>query len=147
MKKVLIAITFCLFIVNATESKIVQEADLKMKNREYIEAAFTLYKKACLDEKRSCDLELGFACFAVGYKYKSGDGVKKSNEKMNGFYQKACELKNPQGCFNLGASYIFGWGYEKNIQKAKEFYGKACELKMEEGCKKYAELYDYSSNQ
>ena len=40
----------------------------------------------------------GMICFALGFAYENGKGVKQDNEKAKDFYSKACQFKYDNGC-------------------------------------------------
>ncbi|GAA8486158.1 hypothetical protein KKKH46_04800 [Helicobacter pylori] len=104
-------------------------AGLALQN--YYKQDFTQAKKYF---EKSCDLNFGMACGALGNLYGDGQGVEKNLTKAAYFYSKACELKESFGCGALAVLYINGQGVEKDLTKAAQYISKACKLGDQKAC-------------
>ncbi len=77
--------------------------------------------------KMSCDYKFGEACFNLGQKYMSGEGVKKDINKALNLYQKAFDFNHPVAYVELGRLYLNGEIVTKDLKKAKSYLKKACD--------------------
>ncbi len=122
-------------MANQTPKELFDQGVKSNKAKDYIQA-----KKYF---EKSCDLNMGYGCDALGDLYQNGQGVEKNLIKAAQYASKACDLNNGGGCGALGNLYDDGKGVEKNLIKATQLYTKACELKEGVGCKRLWSLYYY----
>lgn len=89
---------------------------------------------------KACDMGFVKGCFALGYLYANGHGVRQDYAKARELYLKACNANDSGGCHNLGILYHEGQGVRQNKTKAKEYFGRACDLGNQQGCDAYKDL-------
>lgn len=92
--------------------------------------------------QKSCDLDYGVGCGALGLLYANGFGVRQDYQQAKTFFEKACSLNDGVGCFGLGELYRNGHGVRQDYQQAKTYYEKACGLNLGLGCNNVGALYD-----
>lgn len=69
------------------------------------------------------------AMYQVGFKYESGDNLKRDYSKALYWYKKAAEKNNDKAMSRIGKLYKYGHGVDKDYQKAMQWYLKAADLK------------------
>lgn len=87
-------------------------------------------RKQCTDEKS------GEACYAVGFAFERGYGVRASGVEAASFYEKACEREHTAACDSGGTLYDRGLGgVKKDPEKARKLLKKYADL-VEAQCTK-----------
>ncbi|MFZ9660186.1 MAG: tetratricopeptide repeat protein [Arcobacteraceae bacterium] len=79
-----------LFGSNYKSSPEIQNGIEAVKKKDFDKAAEIFTKE--------CEKGEGMICFALGFAYENGKGVKQDNEKAKDFYSKACQFKYDNGC-------------------------------------------------
>lgn len=136
MKTIFLTMFLALLVVNAGEkSKLIQEADDKINDKDYMEA-FVLYKKACLEEKS------GLGCGMAGMMLYGGwDKIKQDKHEGISFIQKACEMGEMGSCVGLGEIILDNNKDEKSLFEARDLFEKGCEANISNGCAKLGLVY------
>ncbi|MBK6685448.1 MAG: sel1 repeat family protein [Deltaproteobacteria bacterium] len=76
----------------------------------------------------ACEAKKAKACFALGERYTSGQGVDQNESTAVEYYQRACALKHLSACNTMGNIHHEGWGgAEQSDRRAFEYYQKACD--------------------
>ena len=66
------------------------------------------------------------SCLELGFRYDTGEGVRKDKSLAKEYYEIACSEESAVGCSNLGVWYSSGETVPVDYSKAASFYRKAC---------------------
>ena len=82
----------CFSLLNVATADLEYDCGVRIMRNQYSEA-FTFCQKAC-------NLNEGSGCFALGYFYMDGVGVRQNYQTAKEYYRKACDLGVQEGCDN-----------------------------------------------
>lgn len=88
--------------------------------------------------KKACDLDSPEACYLMGIRHSSGEGVNKDALRAASMFGKACKLSYVPGCYQLAVHYAAGVGVPKDAVLAAKYFRLSCENGSVEGCINFA---------
>ncbi len=100
--------------------------------------------------EKSCDLNYGEGCTALGFLYKDGEGVRQDYQQAKTYFEQGCNTEevlhndgfsDGMGCVELGLFYDNGEVVKQDYQQAKLYYEKACNMNNRNGCFGLGTLY------
>lgn len=76
----------------------------------------------------------GAACFALGGRFRRGEGMPPSLSWTARCLARGCALAHAESCNQLGVLYSAGQGVTKNLERAAGLFRQACRLRFGWGC-------------
>jgi len=89
----------------------------------------------------SCDANDYQACFDLGERYRTANGVGEDLTRANELFDRACVGGFARSCTSLGSSYLRGRGVAKDTKRAMTLFLKSCETGWAWGCHTLAGRY------
>ena len=89
----------------------------------------------------SCEANEYHACFDLGERYRTANGVGEDLKQANELFDRACEGGFARSCSSLGISYLRGRGVDKDSKRAISLFLKSCESGWVWGCHNLAGRY------
>lgn len=96
---------------------------------------------ACSDGQ-GCRQKQGDACYRLGQRFETGQGIELDLTTAAALYQRACQAQHLSSCFALGTFFLRGRGVVQDEKQAATYFSQICEKNHGLGCAAFAQLLE-----